>query len=495
MMRARVMALMMALMLIWPIAAQCEAQSDASNDSPIAEATADARPMLLYFFENYCDSCKPEQDFINTFPELTGKQISDYQYRYYNVRMSAGREAYEQALAQYDVPEDERYLPMAIVDGHVSAGSSRIEGGMPADFLENESTDSVIYYLYSPSCEGCAAAKGTLDALPESLKVKRGMYEFDSRVELISVNIYEQLDTAKALFERYGVPEDEQTTPIVFLGDTYLRGAERINMMLNYMLENAQAVGTPLIAASPGKGAGSTAGADTLTWAGTFTAGLVAGFNPCALSMLLFFLTLLLPLKKHAGLYSSIYLMSKFVMYMLIGTVLLTAFSAWNPTWLPLFAKLLLTAIGGVLIVLNLWDAWSARREKYGQIRNQLPRGVRHFLHERIKRALEHPGRGLIPSIVLLGLIVAASEFLCSGQLYLATLTAGLEMGIGYMRQLMMLAVFCIAFLLPSIALTLLVIKGRDMFKLSDAMLRHMPAIKLATALVMAAIIAVAWII
>lgn len=477
------------LMAIWALMlAMC-----APAGAEAADTEADTRPLVIYFFENYCDSCHPETEFMESFDDLTGRSISDYRYRYYNVRKAADRELYEQALEEYAVPEDERFLPMAIVDGVVYPGNSSIQSALPADFIENESTDSVMYYLYSPSCEGCAAAKATLDTLPESLTVKRGMYEFESKVELISINIYENLDVAKALFERYAVPEDKQTTPIIFLRDTYLNGADRINRMLNYMLENAQAVGTPLIdqGAAGTKGAADVSG---LTWAGTFTAGLVAGFNPCALSMLLFFLTLLLPLERKAGLYASIYLASKFVMYLLIGTVLLTAFSAWNPVWLPLAAKLLLTVIGAVLIVLNLMDAWSAHREKYGQIKNQLPRGIRHFLHERIKRALAHPSRALVPSVILLGLIVASSEFLCSGQLYLATLTAGLELGIAYARQFLLLCVFCLAFLLPSIALTVLVIKGRDMFGLSDAMLRRMPAIKLATAIVMAAIIVVAWV-
>lgn len=486
-MKKRMLAVLVALCALLLACAPAGAETAGSK---YIDDSAEEKPLVIYFFENYCDSCHPEETFMESFDDLTGRSISEYRYRYYNVRIASNRELYEQALAEYDVPEDEQYLPMAIVDGVVYSGSSRIENAMPADFIENESTDSVMYYLYSPSCEGCAAAKDTLDSLPETLTVKRGMYEFESRIELISINIYENLDVAKALFERYDVPEDKQTTPIIFLRDTYLNGADRINRMLYYMLENAQAVGTPLIET----GDAPAADVSGLTWAGTFTAGLVAGFNPCALSMLLFFLTLLLPLKKNTGLYASIYLASKFAMYLLIGTVLLTAFSAWNPTWLPLAAKLLLTVIGAVLVVMNLMDAWSAHREKYGQIKNQLPRGIRHFLHERIKRVLEHPGRALVPSIILLGLIVASSEFLCSGQLYLATLTAGLELGIEYLRQFMLLVVFCLAFLLPSVALTVLVIKGRDMFGLSDAMLRRMPVIKLATAIVMAAIIVIAWV-
>lgn len=455
----------------------------------LADGTDAQKPLILYFFENYCDSCHPEAEFMEEFPELTGRKLSDFELRYYNVRLASDRAAYEQALEDYEVPEDQQFLPMAIVDGVVYAGSTRINSALPADFTENQSTDSVIYYLYSPSCEGCAQVEDTLNSLPASLTVERGDYEFESEVRLIKVNIYEELDVAQALFDRYAVPEDKQTTPIVFLRDTYYNGADRINMMLEFALEHAQAVGTPLIEdAAPADASG-------LTWLGTITAGFVAGFNPCALSMLLFFLTLLLPMGKRAGLCASAFLISKFVTYMLIGTVLLTAFSAWNPTWLPLAAKLLLTAIGGALVVLNVMDALAARREKYGDIKNQLPRGVRHFLHERIKRALEHPGRKLLPSIAALGIIVAASEFLCSGQLYLATLTAGLELGLEYGRHLMLLAAFCLAFLAPSIALTVLVIKGRDLFGLSDGVLRHMSAIKLATALVMVAIIAVAWLV
>ncbi len=484
-MRRLFAAILIALLALMPLCAFSE-----GGQTDELEAAAAQKPLLLYFYENYCDACKPEEEFAESFSGLTGRSISEYRCRYYNVRRESDRAAYEQALIDYNVPEDEQYLPMAIVDGVVYAGNSRITSAMPAAFTQNESTDSVIYYLYSPSCESCVQAKEVLDALPKSTTVTRGTYEFESNIQIICINIYEQPGAAKALFERYDVPEDKQTTPIIFLRDKYLSGADSISRILSFYIGNAEAVGTALL----DTGADSGTGTDALTWAGTFTAGLVAGFNPCALSMLLFFLTLLLPLGDRAGRYAAIYLGSKFVMYMLIGTVLLTAFSAWNPTWLPLTAKILLTAIGTVLVVMNLMDARAAHREKYGEIKNQLPRGIRHFLHERIRRALEHPGHGLIPSIIILGLIVASSEFLCSGQLYLATLTAGLELGVEYMRQLLMLVLFCIAFLLPSIVLTVLVIRGRDMFGLSDAVLRRMPLIKLATAIVMAAIIVIAWI-
>ena len=253
------------------------------------------------------------------------------------------------------------------------------------------------------------------------------------------------------------------------------------------MLNAGLAIGTPLVAPAP------AADAPVLSVAGTALAGLVAGLNPCALSMLLLFLSILLSAGQHAARYAAVYLATKLIAYVAIGTIFLSVLSAWNPTWLPLVAKLLLTVIGGVLIVLNLLDARNARRERYGKIKNQLPRGLRRFLNQRIRSALQGAGAALLASVALLGVIVAASEFLCSGQLYLATLTAGLSSGTSWHRQFALLLIFCAAFLLPSVIFTIIVIKSRDMFATSNALLRHMPLIKLATALAMLGIILAAW--
>lgn len=49
-----------------------------------------------------------------------------------------------------------------------------------------------------------------------------------SRLVVEEVNIAADLPAAQALFARYGVPEDEQMAPTVFLRDTYLAGADAI---------------------------------------------------------------------------------------------------------------------------------------------------------------------------------------------------------------------------------------------------------------------------
>ena len=467
------------LLLLCAAVAAGPVMADTRSEEPL--------PPLFYFFENYCDSCHPEAEFMETFHALTGRSVSEYAYNAYDVRIERNLALFNEMAEEYGVPPEERFLPMVIVDGKAYSGDSKLQSALPLDFLENESTDSVIYYLYSPACESCAAAEKVIDALPETVSVKRGKVTFESRVTVYRLNIYENPSAAQALFQRYQVPEKNQTTPIIFLGEAFVNGAEKIEKRLPFMLNAGKAVGTPLIASA------DAASVSVLSAAGTALAGFVAGFNPCALSMLLLFLSILLASGARAARYAAVYLAAKLAAYVAIGTAFLSILSAWNPVWLPLAAKLLLTVIGGALIALNLMDALAARQERYGDIRNQLPRGLRRFLNERIKSALQGRGAALFVSVALLGVVVAASEFLCSGQLYLATLIASLSAGTAYARQLMLLMLFCLAFLLPSVIVTVIVVKGRNMFAASDAIRRRMPLIKLATALAMLCIILAAW--
>ncbi|MBQ8954676.1 MAG: hypothetical protein IJ048_11220 [Clostridia bacterium] len=406
------------------------------------------------------------------------------------MRFADNRALFDATAEEYGVAPEDRFLPMVVVDGKTYVGNSKLESAMPLDFIENESTDSLIYYLYSPACESCAAAEKAIDALPEKLTVTRGRVEFESAMVVERINIYENPSAAQSLFQRYRVPEDKQTTPIVFLRDDYVGGAEQIEKRLPYMLSAGLALNTPKIAAPEVADSQSA-----LSVAGTAAAGLVAGFNPCALSMLLLFLSIMLSSGERAVRYAVVYLAAKFAAYVAIGTVFLSVFSAWNPIWLPTAARLLLTAIGGVLIVLNVMDAWAARHEQYGRIKNQLPGRIRGFLNRRIKESLHGKGIMLALSVALLGVVVAASEFLCSGQLYLANMIAGFSGGAAYARQLMLLLVFCAAFLLPSAVITAIVVKSRNMFGVSNTILKHMPLIKLATAAAMLLIIVAAWVV
>jgi cytochrome c biogenesis protein CcdA len=450
------------------------------------KALAQSKPELLYFFESYCGSCTPEEDFIEEFRKMTGKSTGDYDCKFYNIRYENAKEALDSAIDAYNIPKEKQLLPLLIVDGEIYAGKDAISVELPKDTLSREdTTDSIIYYLYVTACGSCAEAKKTLDTLPASVSISRGTYTFDSKVVIVPINIGEETAMALSLFESYQVPEDKQFAPIVFLRDRYLSGSEEIARELDASLLRGEAVGNRI--AQP-----DMQPLPPLRLLSTFAAGLIGGLNPCALSMVLLFLSILIPLKKKAGRYAVLFLVSKFVCYLAIGTLLTGVMQYLDLSWLPLAIKIFLTVYSVVLITLNLWDAYAAKREEYGHIRNQLPARLRRFIHKRIE-GIATSSKALIPAVLLLGILVAASEFLCAGQVYLATLLTSLQSGIDSFRLFLLLVAYCLAFLVPSALVSILILRGKAALQLSDFVRRRMAAIKLVTALFFIAVLLAVW--
>lgn len=449
-----------------------------------ARAVASAAPTpatLLYFFENYCASCAPEQDFLRDYAALTGSSAVPADCAFYNLRYPHHRAAWEAAIATYRIPPERQRLPMVILNGVVYAGTEQIQTALPADFLRRSgASDSVVYYFYVPACQSCAQAAAALDALPAEVAVTRGGYAFVSRVRVERIDLSADPSLALAMFDAYHVPEAARVAPIAFVRQQYFSGSEAIAQGLAEAVRQGAAVGNAWV----------TAPLDpppALSWGATALAGLIGGLNPCALSMLLLFLSLLLPLTKQAGRCAAIFLLSKFACYLAIGTVLLSAWQAWNPAGLTVVLKWGLMAYCAVLLVLNVWDAWAAHRAAYGQIRNQLPARLRARLQQYMARVLASPRR-LLPAAALLGVAVAGGEFLCAGQVYLATLLATLRAAASW-RSLALLAVYCAAFLLPGAALCAVLLRGKAVFAVSDWVRRRLPLLKLVTALFFAGLL------
>ncbi len=453
---------------------------------PLLATAEDTRPVVDYFYENYCGSCRPEDDFREEFRYLSGQDLGGFRFTGYNVAEKHGRSVFDETMDRLQVPKDQRLLPFVVMGDTWYAGSTRIRTAMPRDFVAGDDTTSLIYYLYVTACESCARAKATLDALPQTVQVTRGAYVFDSPVRVVPVDIGGDLGLAQSLFERYNVPQDKRLAPIVFLRDTFLSGADSIERSLLFRLERGEAVGTMAAV-------GTQADTSALSLLGAIGAGLVGGLNPCALGMLLFFLTVLVSMNRKVGALAGVYLGTKLATYLLIGTVFYSVFRLWNPHWLPGALKIILAAIGLALIALNVWDALAARRQEHGKVKNQLPQGARRFLHDTMQRMLTGQSRALWVSTVFIAALVAAVEFLCAGQVYLATLLAGIESGVQPARMAGMLVAYCLAFLVPSAVLAFLAARGKALPRLAAWLNDRMQATKWLTAALLAAVLVIIW--
>ena len=440
---------------------------------------------VVYFYENYCESCRPEEEFAETFYALTGERLADCEFTAYNAARSDGRAALEAAKAEYAL--ERVSLPMAIVDDKAYCGAKEMETSLAETALAwHETTDSEILYLYTPACESCARAAAVLDALPETVTVRRGESGFESKIVVRRVDASAEPALAAALFDACDAPDKKRITPAVFYGDTYLSGADAIERTLPGAVKLGWAAGGAR-AEAQARAEEKTAGAASLME--TVGAGLTAGLNACALSMLLMFLSAALQAGRRAGVLAAYFLAAKFVCYLLIGTALLGAMQRANPDWLRPLARGLLTALGAAMIFLNVGDALAAQRGDYGAIRNQLPGGLRGALQRAVAKAAR--GRVLTVSAVGLGFIVAAGEFLCAGQLYLLRLLDALHSGAR--GQAANLLAYCAAFIAPSAAVTALVVGGGSSARVSAFFARRLAAVKWITAAATLALIVTAW--
>ena len=186
---------------------------------------------VLYFFENYCESCNPEEDFKAYFRSLTGVSLDACDYRAYNTAKSSGQKALSEAAQKYGL--EKTSVPMVIVDGIAYYGAGEMDEALVVDALSwGETTDSVIVLLTVPMCESCLRAAKTLKQLPETVILKRGNHEIESVVIPQIIDITEQPALAAALFDAYSVPEEKRIAPSVFYADTCLNGADEIGKRL-----------------------------------------------------------------------------------------------------------------------------------------------------------------------------------------------------------------------------------------------------------------------
>lgn len=349
-----------------------------------------------------------------------------------------------------------------------------------------EPPKSQVTYLYLPACQSCAKVSSLLDSLGDEVRVESKEGIQTSRLIIEKADISQDPALAESLFARYQVPENQQIVPAVYFGTRYLVGAEQILSLLPQALVRGEA-----LTASPEPSSSHEAQAPALNLSASIGAGLIAGLNPCALSMLILLLGSIMHLGRRSAKLAAVYLLTKLITYFLIGWVLLKILQAWNPVWLTTAIKLLLTGLAGALILLNILDAWRSYKGEYGKLKNQLPSSLRQKLQSLIRRIAASPF--LVWGMVVLGIAVSIGEFLCAGQLYLANLLFSINAGTRNAQQLIMLFAYCLAFILPSTLLTLIILQLRHTLAVSDFIRRHMPLIKLLTALIMALAVIYAW--
>lgn len=438
-----------------------------------------------YFYLNACENCHPEDTFADEFTRLTGKKLSDFDFIAYNVFRESDRNVYEQETRGFS--KEDRRLPLLIIGDDVYAGTEAIQSGLPVQFGTGDlNYDSRLYFITATACESCASARKTVESLPAVVAVEIDGAYVSSPVYITEINLSAEPETAMALFNLYEVPDDRRIAPCVLSGELWISGEEDIRDTLLQTLKAGLAMHTPRMELVRQE----TETGRPFPLLGAVAAGITAGFNPCALSMLLILAGALLSMKRRPWLYGVIYLAGKLVLYLGIGLFFAALWTRFAPPWFPLLVRILMTAIGAALILLNVTDAVALRAEQYGKERNRLPKRLYNGLQALIKRSVAYHGTTLGLVVLALGMVTGAGEFFCAGQIYAAVIVANVQAG----GTILPLLLYCLAFLIPSIVMLIVISISRRTLGSTDWVLKRMPAIKWATAVMMALIVMYTWI-
>ena len=171
--------------------------------------------------------------------------------------------------------------------------------------------------------------------------------------------------------------------------------------------------------------------------------GLVDGINPCALAILLFFVSFLFTIRKtrvSVAQMGAVYIGAVYVVYFLIGLGLLRASTLLRGHWLGQAGAALLVLLGSTNLLGALFPNFPIRLE--------VPEGSKESLQKWMYRAT-------LPTTLILGTLVGLHTFPCSGGPYVAVLGL-LASQTGFWEGIAYLVLYNLMFVLPLVVVLIL---------------------------------------
>ena len=500
---------------------------------------------MEYYQYNVCASCHPEDDFFAVVSDTISliKQEYPYEIAVYNTFRAEDKNRFEKRLQELGLKEADVSLPALIMISEDSEALVCLSGldeikekledtlkqaAKPEQFVSSEaalesdekteivtqaenenqiekplsntdwkeqlreavskdkSTDSVILYFSTVSCTDCSEVKSLLKKMTDEQTAKKPLV-----IHEFNIAEGDNVVLLQKLFTIYDVASDKQQVPIVFFSGGYLSGAKAVTQGLEQKWKDDELTGFNLENILSDDVSGQEENKDQAsfkTYIGLAAAGFINGVNPCGASMLLMLLAAIAMSGRSVIKTGCAYLAGKFAAYCAMGMGLYKLFMAIGQDIFFSISNVLtwiFAAVFFILAILYLVDFVNVKRKQYGKIRMQLPTALRKWNHERIEKASKINAKWMIPAAVVLGIVISAGEFFCTGQVYLAAILYMMKM-----QQEMKLQtnaafiVYVTAMCIPSFLIVLVIEKTKNVIRMSNKTLEWLPAIKLVTAIV-----------
>lgn len=332
-----------------------------------------------------------------------------------------------------------------------------------------------IAYFHKHGCQKCTRAVKTL----KTLQAKYPNIVVEQR------DAKREQALLEAMCLLYEVPETKRlTTPAVFIGDTALIGElnkQRFETVVEKYLEigvasrlktaeaHLDTAESEIVNRFHGFGALAVAGA-----------GLLDGINPCAFATIVFFISYMNLVgrgRKEMLIAGGAFTLAVFATYLLVGLGTLSFMNYLNQfSGVAKCVYLLAATATFALAGLSLYDAVKAKQGKTKEILLQLPRALKLRIHKVIRERTRTSG--VITGALVIGFVISALELVCTGQVYLPTLTfvAGIE-GM-HTDAIAYLLLYNVMFIVPLLVVFGCVYWGTTSLQLGGVLQRHLVAVK-----------------
>jgi len=402
--------------------------------------------------------------------------------------------AFRQFLSEPDVSGLINRTPTDVGAQFIAPENSRGEVTSPLPIL----------VFYGPRCPHCHEIMNKF--IPELEE------EFGERIvfEYYDTSVQEHFERKMKMDEEFAVVG--AAVPEIFIGDQVLVGEHEIRDKLRGVIRGlinqtpAEDVDAQVIAPENSRGEVTSLALHTRRGEVTsplharfksFTpfavagAGLLDGVNPCAFSTIVFFLSFLTltGFSRRQNIWVGISFTSAvFLTYLGLG---LGAFIGLQRLEVfTLFSRYFDTVVGGLAILLGLvtlYDYISFKRRGDGRdMVLQLPRPVKNIIHRSIGMMRDKGRTGMARVLFIafiVGVLVSLLESMCTGQVYLPTLTFILKMKAMWWRAFSFLLLYNVMFIVPLLAVFLLTLFGVSSGWWARVMQRNLGKVKLLTAL------------
>jgi cytochrome c biogenesis protein CcdA/thiol-disulfide isomerase/thioredoxin len=323
------------------------------------------------------------------------------------------------------------------------SGTTSLEGNFALVQISNGSGTIPAYYFYGDGCTHCANIKPHLIALAAKYP----------NLELKQLEVYHNA-TNQEILSRVQQTYNLTTlgVPTLVIGDRALVGENEIRDYTELIIiEQSKTAGpgtnsTPLFTSVSGSGGCPVTG-PALTLPVVVACALIDSVNPCAFAVLVFLLLSIITLESRRRVLAvgGAYIAAVFLFYLLSGIGLFTIVQQSG------FSSVLFIGAATLAIILGLVNVIDVLRKNEGFVL-AIPESRKATIERYINNAS-------LPAAFVLGVLVGIFELPCTGGIYLAILGM-MSKTLTFSEGLPYLILYNLIFVLPLVAILLIVTFG-----------------------------------